>query len=96
MSEQAASDSEKNLEFCRFCGHSDDLTFCSKCALPLERGITNPIEYIIERFSVAHELLFRFLRTLTVLTVRPYGFFEKLNNGKDGAANPDNSPRVTI
>ena len=73
----------KNV-FCRYCGHEDNLTFCSQCGLPLDYGMETPMDYLKERVRMIIDPVRLFWFTCTRLLFRPRDFFLRL--AEDGVA----------
>ena len=67
-----------NKMFCRFCGHEDNLTFCSQCGLPLEHEVKTLTDYLRDRVWLLVEPALQFLFTLIPLLFRPCKFFRTL------------------
>ena len=73
----------KNV-FCRYCGHKDNLTFCSQCGLPLEYDVETSRGYFKERMRMINDPVRLFWFTSTRLFLRPRDFFLRL--AEDGVA----------
>ena len=69
---------DSNKMFCRFCGHEDNLTFCSQCGLPLEHEVKTLTDYLRNRVRLIIEPVLQFLFTLVPLLFRPCNFFMTL------------------
>ena len=70
--------------YCRFCGHLDNMTYCSKCGLELNVGAAAPWKFFVSRFSFLIQPICRFFCTFFFLLVYPRTFFRILEN--DGLA----------
>ena len=66
------------IKYCRYCGHLDNLNYCSRCGLQLEHEIGSLILYLKDRGAIVLEPVWRFLRTFTLLSWRPTIFFDTL------------------
>ena len=80
----ATSTEAKKVVYCRFCGHLDNMTYCSKCGLELNVDAEAPWKFFVSRFSFLVQPIFRFLCTFLFLLAYPRTFFLALE--KDGYA----------
>lgn len=63
---------------CRYCGHNDNLTHCSRCGLPLDPQVETGLDYVRDRARRVLDVILQFLFTFLPLLIRPDVFFRRL------------------